>query len=287
MSAVLITTAPRPRPSRLLVLALLASLLIHLFGGSLWGLFARVLTKILPAPTLLASRRDVAAEKTDLIRFERPAKAAAPPQAHENKPVPHRAIAQPVPQPVPVAVPPPTHREIAHITVRAPRQYAPAQRQGQAEVPQPLAPAQSRKPAFSDEQIAQLGAQFSKTIADSHQNAQSITAATQHAPVTIKHYEIPFSGIHEGINPGDGYIRPISQQRIGDTMWYYTHYTYMYGDGHIEDDDIPWPFHYPVNDDPFARHDKRIALQAPPSGYTPDRALKPQLMQFFGGPEVK
>ena len=46
----------------------------------------------------------------------------------------------------------------------------------------------------------------------------------------------------------------------------------MYGDGHVEEDDIPWVFHYAVRDDPFARGDRRVPdstaagrLQAEPS----------------------
>jgi len=35
----------------------------------------------------------------------------------------------------------------------------------------------------------------------------------------------------------------------------------MYSNGRVEEDDIPWQFAYPVNDDPFARHDARIPLQ--------------------------
>jgi hypothetical protein len=88
------------------------------------------------------------------------------------------------------------------------------------------------------------------------------------------------------MNPGDGEIYAVSKQRIGDTMWYYTRYTYMHADGTYEADTIPWPFHYPIGDDPFARHDKRIPLQPPPDGYKPDRPLKPILQQFFGGPPV-
>jgi hypothetical protein len=95
-----------------------------------------------------------------------------------------------------------------------------------------------------------------------------------------------FNGIHEGMNPGDGIISYIKRERIGNIVYYYTHYEYMYGDGHVEEDDIPWPFHYAINDDPFVRGDRRIPLQPPPPDYKPDRPLKPILMQFFGGPEV-
>jgi hypothetical protein len=95
-----------------------------------------------------------------------------------------------------------------------------------------------------------------------------------------------FSGIHEGMNPGDGDIYVVSSKRIGDEMWYHVRYTYMYADGTYEADEVPWQVHYPIGDDPFARHDKRVPIQPPPEGYKPDRPLKPILQQFFGGPPV-
>jgi hypothetical protein len=59
----------------------------------------------------------------------------------------------------------------------------------------------------------------------------------------------------------------------------------MYGDAHVEEDDIPWVFHYALHDDPFARGDRRIPIQPPPAGYVPNHPLKPVLKQFFGGPK--
>ena len=281
---------PRQRTRNFLVIALILSALIHLLGGGLWLLFARVLARVVPASVVMASLRETPAPQAELIRLERrpPAPARA---AHENR------VAKVAPRPHPVATvtpaqPRPRH-EIAHVRIHAPAQPPPAQ--GTVTVAAPrhvkpvaLAPVPDRKPAFSDRQIAQLGDSFSKAIADSRESLAGIQAQSERAPVTptIKHYDVHFNGIHEGANPGDGEIFAISHQRIGNTMWYYTRYTYMHGDGTYEADEIPWPFHYPIDDDPFARHDKRIPLQPPPEGYKPDRPLKPILQQFFGGPAV-
>jgi hypothetical protein len=283
---------PRRRTRNVLVLALILSATIHLVGGSLWGLFARVLARIVPHPVFMASLQETPAPRAEIIRLERRPKPATPPRVHENQ------VAKVAPRPHPVStvapsVPRPRH-EIAHIRLHAPADTAPShaltvapESPRRTTKPVAVAPVPDNKPALSDRQIAQLGEQFSKTIAESHETLAGVQAESEKAQViTIKHYSVAFSGIHEGLNPGDGEIFAVSKQRIGNTMWYYTRYTYMHSDGTYEADTIPWPFHYPIDDDPFARHDKRIPLQPPPPDYKPDRPLKPILEQFFGGPPV-
>jgi hypothetical protein len=281
---------PRRRTRNFLAIALILSALIHLVGGGLWGLFVRALARIVPAPVFMASLQETPAPRTEIIRLERRPKTVAR-QAHENRVTKVAIRPHPVATVAP-SLPHPRH-EIARIRIHAPVQAAPAHEKAlDAQTPRhakpvALAPVPDNRPALSDRQIARLGEDFSKTIADSRQTLAGIQAASEQAPVTtIKHYAVHFSGIHEGLNPGDGEIFAISKQRIGDTMWYYTRYTYMHSDGTYEADQIPWPFHYPIGDDPFARHDKRIPLQPPPDGYKPDRPLKPILEQFFGGPPV-
>jgi hypothetical protein len=281
---------PRRRAQRFLVLALILSAFIHLAGGGLWGFFARVLARITPHPVFMASLQETPAPNAEIIRIERRPRAAARP-AHEDRAL--TVAPHPHPRPTLVPAPPRPRHEIARLRIHAPVQPPPSRAKSVAvETPRhvrpvAVAPVPDDKPALSDRKLAQLGQDFSKTIADSRETLAGVQAESEHAQViTVKHYGVAFSGIHEGMNPGDGEIFAISQQRIGNTMWYYTRYTYVHGDGSYESDDIPWPFHYPLDDDPFARHDKRIPLQPPPAGYKPDRPLKPILQQFFGGPPV-
>lgn len=281
----MISARGRTQTRRFLLVGLILSLMVHLFGGSLWGLFERTVDRMIPKPW--ASLREPLVGKIDKIEIEKPTPqhaAARPKPPAPPPPVPHVA---PVPVPAPVL----QHHELAHITVHAPRQTAPSIGEGVAEMPHVVRPAAgpSSRPHqyYSESQLAKMNGDFEKAISDSHQTLAQANAAVQTVPVaTIKHYQMEFAGIHEGMNPGDGIIRYIKKQRIGDTMWYWTHYEYMYGDGRYEEDDIPWPFHYSINDDPFARGDRRIPLQAPPPGYVPDRPLKPILEAFFGGPQV-
>jgi hypothetical protein len=267
------------------------SLMVHLAGGSLYGLFSRAVVKVLPQ---LASLQSPQLPKSDIIRLEkaqpedRPA-PAPPKPVHKPPPPPPPA---PRVMPVPIVAPVERHHEIAHLTVHAPRQPAPSQGVGYVEQPHvakpAAAPPEPKRPAYSQEQLDSLNGQFSQAIAQSHQSLSQANAAMASAPtVTTKHFQMSFNGIHEGMNPGDGIISVVGvPKRIGNIVYYYTHYEYMYGDGHVEEDDIPWVFQYAVRDDPFARGDRRIPIQPPPAGYKPNRPLKPILMQYFGGPQV-
>jgi hypothetical protein len=288
----MISARSRARTRRYLLIGLMISLMVHLLGGSLYGLLSRVAVRILPQ---WASLQAPPLPKSDVIRLEKAQPTAAP-----------AAAARPVVVPKPLAPPPPAPREapepipaareqpheLAHNVKHAPAQAAASK--GESTSPlhifrPAVGPKEPARPFYSDQQVAQMNGAFEKAISDSHQTAQQANAAMAQAPVmTTVHMQMQVQGIHEGMNPGDGIITVIRSQRIGDTVWYWTHYEYMYGDGHVEEDDIPWPFHFAKGEhDPFASHDRRVAIQEPPPDFKPTRQLKPQLMQFFGGPEVR
>jgi hypothetical protein len=95
-----------------------------------------------------------------------------------------------------------------------------------------------------------------------------------------------FTGLLDALAPGQGAMTYNSYEQQGNTMKYWVHYIYRYPDGHVEEDDIPWPFYFPTGDDPFARGDSQIPLQPPPKGFKPDRPLKPLLLEYFPGLQV-
>lgn len=290
----MISARGRARTRRYLLIGLMLSLMVHLAGGSLYGILARAAVVALPQLNRLQTPELV---KSDIIRLEkaqpvaRPVVAVAPPKVKLAKPPPPPPP-QPLVAPRPIIAPREEHHELAHITVHAPHQSAPSQGRSVAQVPEEEPPAappeQPKRQYYSDQQLAQLNGAFAQSIAASHQTLAQANAAMETAPViTTKHFQMTFNGIHEGMNPGDGIISLVAPgERRGNQMWYWTHYEYMYPDGHVEEDDIPWQFHYPIRDDPFARGDRRIPLQPPPAGFVPNRPLKPILMQFFGGPQV-
>ncbi len=286
----MISARGRARTRRFLTIGLMLSLMVHLAGGSLYGLLARVVIKAMPQ---LSSLQSQPLPKSDIIRLEKVQPKETPVVVAKPRPKPPPPP-PPAPrvEPVPIVAPVEEQHELAHIKKFAPRQTAPSRGKSVAVMPHVVRPAAApqtqKQPYYSESQIAQMNGAFEQSIESSHQTLAQANSAMDTAPViTQKHYQMSFNGIHEGMNPGDGIISVVGVgERRGDQMWYWTHYEYMYGDGHVEEDDIPWPFHYPIRDDPFARHDRRIPLQAPPADYKPNRPLKPILMQFFGGPQV-
>jgi ABC-type molybdate transport system substrate-binding protein len=95
-----------------------------------------------------------------------------------------------------------------------------------------------------------------------------------------------FTGLHDALAPGQGAMTYNSYEPDGNLTKYWVHYIYRYPDGHVEEDDIPWPFYFPTGNDPFARGDSQIPLQPPPKGFKPDRPLKPLLLEYFPGLQV-
>jgi hypothetical protein len=313
-----ITTRRAPRTRRLLIAGFALSVVIHLFGGALWAHGSHVIARIMRRlPEQHAREQEIAT--SDVVHLERrtiprPARAsrARPAQAgRQPNPMPRREPAPVVRARLPelAASPSPLRApEIAHRAPHAPPQPRvasagiPKTHAPKPHAPKPRAaklgaakanaapPGASRpdvaKPearnALSAAQLAQLNAQFAQTIAASHLDLATIQKQTEERPVATKRYPMQFAGMQANLQRGEGYIEPTTMgQRIGGTVWYYTHYTYMWPDGHLEDDDIPWPFRYPVQRDLFALHIHLIPLQLPPPGFQLTRPIKPFLAHFL------
>jgi hypothetical protein len=295
----MVTTRWTPRTQRLFAAALALSVLIHLFGGALWAhanhLVAQIMRRL---PEQQPREMEVAT--SDVVRLEhrtvpRPAQASRPrpvarPIPQRRPPAEKRIAVRPFP---PVTKPvgrapkpaPSAASEIAHRSVHAPLHAAQPERTktdvAQA-APRSAPPTAARQSALSAARLAQLNAQFAQTIASSHVDLATIQKQSEERPVAVKHYPMQFTGLQARLERGEGYIEPTTMgQRIGDTVWYYTHYTYMWPDGHLEDDDIPWPFRYPVGHDLFALRIHLIPLQFPPPGFRLTRPLKPFLARFL------
>jgi hypothetical protein len=291
----MITTRKAPRTGRLLAGAFVLSVLIHLFGGALWAHTTRLIARIMHRLPEQHQREEEVAT-SDVVRLERrtiprPAQAsrARPrplPLVRPQPPQPHAirvaAAVQPIPRPRPSAHARPQASaapQLAHVVKHAPPRIRKPQ---VATVTNAGASAATpRKAVLSAERLAALNAQFSATIAASHVDLATIQRQAEARPVAIKRYPMQFTGMQASLQRGEGYIEPTTTgQRIGGTVWYYTHYTYMWPDGHLEDDDIPWPFHFPVQRDLFALHIHLIPLQLPPPGFRITRPLKPFLSHF-------
>jgi hypothetical protein len=288
----MITTRRAPRTQRLLIAAFALSIFIHLFGGALWArgshLVARIMQRL---PEQHQPEQQVAT--SDVIHLEQRT-VPRPAQASRAQPAPHpmtrpvqRQVARgaPVPQsaretPVHAKPAPSSPPEIAHRVRHAPL------RTEKPDVATAAGAGSTRRgahgAALTATQLAQLNATFAHTIASSHVDLATIQKQTEDRPVATRRMPMQFTGMQATLQRGEGYITPTTMgQRIGGTMWYYTHYTYMWPDGHLEDDDIPWPFRYPVRHDLFAMHIHLIPLQLPPPGFRLTRPLKPFLAHFL------
>ena len=286
-----------PRTRRLLIGAFVLSTLIHLFGGALWAhtnhLIAQIMRRL---PEQHPREQEIAT--SDVIHLEKRA-VPRPAEVSRARPAPRHVLPHQPPAPRIAVVPQPkirpstkfvtpapsAAREIAHRAQHAPPQIDKpdiAKEPDLAKARSNGAPPSARKTALSAEQIAQLNAQFAQTIAASHVDLATIQKQTEQRPVAAKRYPMQFAGMQANLQRGEGYIEPTTMgQRIGGTIWYYTHYTYMWPDGHLEDDDIPWPFRYPVQHDLFALRIHLIPLQLPPPGFHLTRPLKPFLAHFL------
>jgi hypothetical protein len=282
----MISTRWRPDTRRLLIAGLLLSVLLHLFGGLLWSFLQRtpIVRKMFSGDPAIKREQKVATAETIVIERATSPKAqpkpAPPPRAHfaELKPV-----AQ-APKPRPVVRPP---AELAHIDARAPNAQPVEHGGGRPEnVPQPHAQTAERpspqhdRSRLTSDQIAKLESQFSQTIASTREDVSSIVQKAAEPIHAIANYN--------GLHPGDGYIRPLSRQRIDRThVQYYVHYTYLYPDGHLEQDDVPWPCIFTDATDPFRdNREKRMPMPPPPPGYRPDRDLTPQEQSTYNAAQA-
>jgi len=318
----MISTSWRPRTRRVLIAALVLSVLIHLFGGAAYdyGRHLLLAAHLLREPVPKKNPNDFVAT-SDVIHIE---KRAVPRRTNPQRPAPRPAApsrAEPridpqlpalaVPQldpekpvaraetPRPLETRPP---ELAHETHKAAPRLAEEKTGGIPDAtPEPKpetverqAPRAQRKPTerktaqFSPQQIATLESQFQKTIQSSREDLSSVVDQTKEPVGGPKHYAMNMSGIQSNLTRGQGTMRPVSATRL-DRMHtlYVVRYEYMYPDGHIESDVIPWPFIYPVYDDPFARGDKILHFQLPPPTFHPRRPLTPQEQIFYDAAQAQ
>jgi ABC-type molybdate transport system substrate-binding protein len=127
---------------------------------------------------------------------------------------------------------------------------------------------------------------------DAPAEAQRLQAFLVSDPAQATFTKFGFTGLLDALAPGQGAMTYNSYEPAGPMTKYWVHYIYRYPDGHVEEDDIPWPFYFPTGNDPFARGDSVIPLQPPPKGFKPDRPLQPLLLEYFpelqvaGGPST-
>ena len=276
----MISMAERPRTGRILEIAIVVSILLHLLlGGFFTGhhpLLAKLLPRIQPTP----ERRDMAALSTAVTIEKRIRPRVAPPQ----KPVPPqpqvvpRVAAVPVPQ---AAVAPRRREEIAKIVPRAtPMQVA--------RIAPPRAPAQK----LSQQQIAAMEQRFAQTIAMARAANDPTRVPPQESSSTMKRAHLDIAGVDELMRRGEGILTPkdwfVAKNSAGDSVTcYYVDYQIQFSDGGFDQGPVYWPICYRAREDPFRLHWRGFPLPGPPVGWQPNAnqlsviAAHPLLRLYF------
>ena len=295
---------------RLLPAALIASLLFHLAFGGVWGFVTR---QVVPAVAKLVPRPTPTPEfvaLSDAVTIE---KRTVPHESHRaprTRPAPQRPrrIAEapaprefPVPTLPPLPSTPPTARPTLEPTTEP--TYRPARgtihhaRGVPTEEPRPretptLTPPPTPKRAFTQQQMAALDAQFSKTIAQAQRSLTDVPAQRR-PPARMpnqRQYELIMSGTPEEFYAsfqGECDNPPLQgPMRDGPLRAYYIRCHIQYSDGYFETVSFPWVFVFPPQRDPFDPHvTERMYFpgQGPPPGFVlpPHFALSRAVCAFF------
>lgn len=268
----------RRRGRNLLGLALLLSALFHVTAGGIWAAFghriAITVGKILPQPKESLPPKDVA--PIDTITISRAVVPAQPrrttPRVAPPKPVRPTIAQAPPPRPAPVpteaprATPAPTVPPAPKV-VRPQRVTAPAPRVAVVTTPHQQKPAP--KNALSPQQLAALDSQFRQAISDDQRAVQQgppQPKLSSTSTMADRRFKLVMEGTPQEVS-GQGYCNPLRAWVDGDTHWYYLNCTTTYTDGFSEQVDIPWPVHFPKNNDPMINH-RRFDLTDPPAGFS-------------------
>jgi len=276
------------RGRKLIVAALVLSLLVHLAGGGAWVLFARrigpAVARFLPHPKatpdeLVATSDAVTIERRTVPRAMRRAPQQPPPSRPRPRRVAQAAAPHPVPVPLPTLPPPavgapaptaaPAHAP-RHGTIHHPLPGASAAPRTVAVNPATTTTAQqpAARGAFSPQQIAALDAQFSKTIAQAQRALTDVPQQRRRPATTMKRYQLVMAGSRGDLTSAQGQCRATQTWFRGPVVWHYMDCDFIYTDGFSEHVLIPWPQQFARNDDPSDHPYKMYPVEEPPAGWT-------------------
>jgi len=255
---------------RLLVIAFILSLILHVTAGALWPLFARDASRAAASEQLSAKLEPITIERLP------PAPRPQPIQVAHAAPVrAKRTVAHPAARPL-AAVPAPA------LPSFAPRPQPTARpRRAKVHVVRSTTLAQLTPPrgtnanapaggALTEQQIASLDSTFRQTIAQAQAAAAAPPAGS--APVrTTKRYNKLLDASVTDVETGTGDCDPIADgTERGAYTYYYLRCNVHYPDGYAESVEFPWPFRFTHRDDPFSMGPGRHHFpgQPPPDGFT-------------------
>jgi hypothetical protein len=313
----MITTTYEWRGQRILRVTVIASLVVHVIFFLLAFWVIGVATKIFPAPHIKPETKD----KDEIVTISsapRMAKKAVPvpvvrPKAVPRPPQPQSIPRQElIPHPLhqPVAVVPPS-RELHELAKQAPsalpnppktirerkvtdepsappRTPSPEKVVARADqAPRSLPQRSSHSAQFSEQQLAQINRDLSRTIAQARSANDPLRVPNQPPAASFKRYRVQMLGALGPMRNGEGYYFPIRGWHNGGYDYYYVSYEFTYADGTYESGGVPWPIRFLPSEDPFANPEigklRRTQLPPPPPGYSPPANLGKALRAYFPG----
>lgn len=287
----LIGSDEEPRNDRVVRIALIGSVLVHLLLALFYVGSAGLLQKlhiVFPEP----KHKDETVAISSSLTIEKRAKPkpAPPPARARVAPVqPRRAAPESVPVPQQVAQQPaaavplpakqrhelaktlPTAPPAPPKTVKAERESetptAPPTTQtpppvhvpkhvALAETPgsaeQPQRPQKSTSAShFSEQQLAQIQSDLSQTIVHARSAENPLYVPHPQPPAAPKHYNFSMSGVPGDMRSAQGLCEPIKSWNEGPWDYYYMSCNVALSDGTSRVEPVPWPVRWPSNHDPY------------------------------------
>ncbi|MGR4064610.1 MAG: hypothetical protein ACLQPV_04105, partial [Vulcanimicrobiaceae bacterium] len=144
-------------------------------------------------------------------------------------------------------------------------------------------PAPGGQPSTLSQRLAAEQAAFAREVARLREQSKPLAiASAAPSPAAMRHYAMDLSGAQRTAG-GNGVVTPLREWEINGLHCYYGHLDYQVADGGREDEDIPWPFCFPANDDQMAMSPHLIPVPTPVPGYVlpPTRSIGPVLKHVY------
>ncbi|MBV8600884.1 MAG: hypothetical protein JO359_04885 [Candidatus Eremiobacteraeota bacterium] len=301
----------RPKRGRILEIAVVISLAIHLLLGGFttfhqpW--LSKIMARLVPPPKedkhkMTALSTAITIEKRTKPRYvppvpPQPKRVPVPPQPRV---VPHVAVVPRQPKPVEVPRPKPTEiaRIVPHAKLVQPAQPVPkgdaVAEKAPVQVAHIRAPRANPSQKMSEQQLAEMEQHFAQTIAVARANNDPTRVPPAAQPATMKRAHLDIAGIDDLMRRGEGVLTPRDWFRAnvdGDRKGtcYYVDYQIQFSDGAFDSGPVYWPICYQARTDPFLNHYRGFPLPGPPPGWEPSAAqlsvisAHPLLRLYFPG----
>lgn len=136
--------------------------------------------------------------------------------------------------------------------------------------PRPEPKPQPEAVRMSAQELQREQQAFERTIAQARTQTDPVTSAARPVPnaASEKRYPLNIQGDPGEVRYGEGILTPVKRWVDAGYAFYYVRYSVIYPDGATEEGIVPWPIHFALDDDPFARGIRHMPLPGPGEDYT-------------------